>query len=48
MRVVLMPSYVQIDPERRQMFRQFYVMPYTPYLGAYGAVLTVETNALLR
>ncbi len=47
-RQLLMPHYVEPDAERREMFRQVYVMPYTPYLGAYGLVLTVETNALLR
>ncbi len=48
MRVVLMPHYVQPEPERRQMFRALYVTPFTPYLGAYGLMLTVENNALLR
>jgi len=30
------------------MFRQLYVTPYSPYIGAYGLVLTVETDAVLR
>jgi hypothetical protein len=48
LREVVTPHYVQPDVDRRQMFRQFYFSPYTPYLGAWGFVLTVETNALLR
>jgi hypothetical protein len=47
-RSVLTPSYVEPNPDHRQMFRQVYLFPYTPYLGAYGLILTVETNALLR
>ena len=47
-RNIIIPHYVQPDVDRRQLFRQFYVVPYTPYLGAYGFVLTVETDALLR
>ena len=48
LRDVVTPHYVQPDVDHRQMFRQFYFSPYTPYLGAWGFVLTVETNALLR
>ncbi|HEX8954122.1 MAG TPA: hypothetical protein VF997_17660 [Polyangia bacterium] len=48
MRDVLIPHYVQPDVDHRQQFRQFYLAPFTPYLGAYGAMLTIETNALLR
>lgn len=47
-RDVLIPHYVQPDVDHRQRFRQLYLAPYTPYLGAYGFVLTVETDALLR
>src|SRR4051794_1300169 len=35
-RLVLIPHYVQPDPDRRQMFRQFYIVPNAPYLGAIG------------
>ncbi len=48
MRDVLIPHYVQPDVDHRQMFRELYLAPYTPYLGAYGFNLTVETDALLR
>ena len=48
MRNVLIPHYVQPDVDHRQTFRELYLSPYTPYLGAYGFVLTVETDALLR
>jgi hypothetical protein len=48
MRDVLIPHYVQPDVDHRQMFRQFYLAPYTPYLGAYGFNLTIETDAVLR
>jgi hypothetical protein len=48
MRNVLIPHYAAPDVEHRRMFRQFYLAPYTPYLGAYGANLTVETDGLLR
>jgi hypothetical protein len=48
MRDVLIPHYVQPDVEHRQMFRQFYLAPYTPYLGCYGFNLTVETDAVMR
>jgi hypothetical protein len=47
-RNIMIPHYVEPDVDRRQKFRQFYIAPYTPYLGAYGFVLTVETDALLR
>jgi hypothetical protein len=46
---VLVPQfYVQPDPDRREMFRQVYMVPYAPYVGAYGLTVIVETNALLR
>jgi hypothetical protein len=48
MRDVLIPHYVQPDVDHRVMFRQFYLAPYTPYLGCYGFNLTIETDALLR
>ena len=48
MRNVLIPHYVEPDLDHRQKFRQLYLAPYTPYLGAYGFNLTVETDALLR
>lgn len=48
MRDVLIPHYVQPDVDHRQLFRQFYLAPYTPYLGAYGFNLTIETDAILR
>jgi hypothetical protein len=48
MRQLLIPSYVNPDVDHRQSFRQVYVVPYTPYLGAYGVILTVEENVLLR
>ncbi|MCU1281489.1 MAG: hypothetical protein JWM53_5035 [bacterium] len=48
MREVVTPHYVEPDVDHRQMFRVLYFSPYTPYLGAWGAILTVETNALLR
>ncbi|HEX6839711.1 MAG TPA: hypothetical protein VF334_24200 [Polyangia bacterium] len=48
MRDVLIPHYVKPDVDHRQMFRQFYLAPYTPYLGAYGFNLTIESDALLR
>ena len=48
MRTVVTPHYAEPDVDHRQMFRVFYFSPYTPYLGAWGAILTVETNALLR
>jgi hypothetical protein len=48
MRVVVTPHYAEPDLDHRQMFRVFYFSPFTPYLGAWGAILTVETNALLR
>ena len=48
MRVVVTPHYAEPDLNHRQMFRVFYFSPFTPYLGAWGAILTVETNALLR
>lgn len=47
-RNVVIPHYVQRDVDRRQMFRQLYLAPYAPYLGAYGATLTVESDALLH
>lgn len=47
-RNILIPHYVQPDVDHRQKFRQFYIAPYTPYLGCYGFNLTVETDALLR
>jgi len=48
MRNVLIPHYVEPDVDHRQKFRELYVAPFTPYLGAYGLNLTVETDALLR
>jgi hypothetical protein len=48
MRNILIPHYVEPDVDHRQKFRQLYLAPYTPYLGAYGANLTVETDELLR
>lgn len=48
MRDVLIPHYAEPDLNHRQMFRVFYLAPYTPYLGAYGVNLTIETDALLR
>lgn len=47
-RSVLVPSYVKPEVERTVLFRQLYVTPYAPYLGAFGANFTVETDALLR
>jgi len=47
-RNVVIPHYMKPDVDHRQMFREFYLAPYTPYLGAYGFVLTVETDAVLR
>ena len=48
-RDIVIPHYVQPDVDHRQMFlRQFDLAPCTPYLGAYGFVLTVETDAVLR
>lgn len=47
-RNILIPHYMEPDLDRRQMFRVVYVAPYTPYIGAYGLTLTVETDALLR
>ena len=47
-RNVLIPHYVQPDVDHRQMFRQLYLAPFTPYLGAYGFNVTVETDAVLR
>jgi hypothetical protein len=47
-RNVAIPHYVEPDVDRRQMFRQLYLTPYTPYMGAYGLNLTVETDAVLR
>jgi hypothetical protein len=46
--VVIPQLYVQPDLDRRQMLRQVYVVPSAPYLGAYGLMLIVETDALLR
>ncbi len=48
MRNVLIPHYANPDVEHRHMFRQLYLAPYTPYLGAYGVNFAVETDALLR
>ena len=48
MRTVLIPHYMEPDLDRRQKFRVIYLAPYTPYLGAYGFNVTVETDALLR
>lgn len=48
MRVVVTPHYAEPNVDHRQMFRVFYFSPFTPYLGAWGAILTIETNALLR
>jgi hypothetical protein len=48
MRNVLIPHYVEPNVDRRQKFRELYLAPYTPYLGAYGVNLTVETDELLR
>lgn len=48
MRNVLIPHYVQPDVDHRQMFRQLYLTPYTPYLGAYGLSVTIESDAILR
>ncbi|HXU73789.1 MAG TPA: hypothetical protein VN947_30930 [Polyangia bacterium] len=47
-RDVAIPHYVEPDVDHRQMFRQLYVTPYSPYIGAYGLVLTIETDAVLR
>ena len=48
MRNVLIPHYAEPDVDHRQKFRQFYLAPYTPYLGCYGFNLTVETDVILR
>jgi hypothetical protein len=49
MRVVLVPTYISPEEMRRtRMFTAAYVTPYTPYLGCYGAMLTVQSDALLR
>lgn len=47
-RLLLVPHYVAPEVDRHQNFRQLYVTPFAPYLGAYGLALTVETNAILR
>ena len=47
-RNILIPHYMEPDLDRRQMFRVVYLAPYTPYIGAYGLTLTIETDALLR
>ena len=47
-RDVLIPHYAQPDVDHKQLFRQLYLSPYAPYLGAYGLIVTFETDALLR
>jgi hypothetical protein len=47
-RQVVVPHYVEPDVTRQQMFHQVYVTPFTPYVGAYGLNLTVESDALLH
>jgi hypothetical protein len=47
-RNILIPHYVQPDVDHRQKFRQLYLAPYPPYIGAYGFVVTVETDAVLH
>ena len=48
-RLVVTPSYTaSAEVQRGRLFRAAFVMPYAPYLGCYGALLTVQTDALLR
>lgn len=47
-RDVVMPHYVAPQVDHRQKLRQLYFAPYTPYFGAYGFVVTVETDAVLH
>jgi hypothetical protein len=49
MRVVFVPTYISPEQMRRtRMFTAAYMTPYTPYLGCYGVMLTVQSDALLR
>jgi hypothetical protein len=48
LREVVTPHYMEPDLDHRQKFRVLYFSPYAPYLGAWGALLTIETDALLR
>lgn len=48
-RLVVTPSYTAPEPvQRERLFRAAFVMPYAPYLGCYGALLTVQSDLLLR
>jgi hypothetical protein len=48
-RVVVTPSYTAPTAvQETRLFRAAYMMPYAPYLGCYGVMLTVQSDALLR
>lgn len=48
-RAVIAPSY-QAPPalQQRRLLRSAYLFPFTPYIGCYGMMLTVQSDALLR
>lgn len=48
MREVVIPHYINPQEGQRQLFRVVYATPYTPYLGCWGIMVTVEQNVLLR
>lgn len=47
-RDVAAPHYTPRDADYRRRFRRFTLVPFTPYVGAYGLGVRVDSDALLR
>lgn len=47
-RAILMPRFDNPAAVHTRMLRAVYLSPYAPYFGCYGAMLNIQSDALLR